>query len=605
MSDFKNIFIMPLHLISCWIFALVFLTACTSEPVKNRDQREVKARPQPRKPTPAPVKSYGLVGDQATQHLLRADTFHQAGDTQAAEKELDLINEAELSPDQRGKFNLLDAQILLSMGDAEQALQKLKNVRPAMLSTADKINYYQSQAFANLLMGDILQAVSARLRMGNLLQNPEQQQANIVAIIDMLSVLPEQTLNDHPEVANELKGWMVLAKVLKQRGQPDVDIDSQIQQWKYAFPGHAANAGFLQTYLAMPLGESKTETTDQITDSQQTAGMIAVLLPTSGPYAPAGKAIKEGLQAAYRLAASAAPQPVSLKFYDSAQDDIVNLYQQAVSEGAKQIIGPLVKEQIQALSATADLTVPVLALNHVENLTQNNLYQFGLSPLDEADALAAKAHHDGRQSALILVPNTSQGQRIGNYLTESWRNTGGTVAGMQSYDPRQHDISAKFDQLIGSANYPSGQQPPRALLLSANDNAARELAPQLKYHQNIDLAVYAMPTIYSGRPNPTKDAELGLFSFCDVPWLFDDYYNGPLSQAALQNSWQSLPDNVTRLVALGIDAYNLLGNLDQLSNTPYAGATGQLSLNAENRVTRKLVCAQFKGGMPVAGGYAD
>jgi uncharacterized protein len=62
---------------------------------------------------------------------------------------------------------------------------------------------------------------------------------------------------------------------------------------------------------------------------------------------------------------------------------------------------------------------------------------------------------------------------------------------------------------------------------------------------------------------------------------------------------------VTRLVALGIDAYNLIGKLDQLSSTPYAGATGQLSLNGENRITRKLVCAQFKGGVPVATGYAD
>ena len=600
MPDFKNVFIMPRHLITCWIIALVFLTACTSESVRNRQSRVVITQPQPQSPAPAPTKSYDLGGDQATQHLLRADTFNQAGDTQTAEIELDRINEAELSPDQRSKFYLLKAQILLSMGAAEQAIQKLKIVRPTLLSSSDKINYYQSLAFANLLMGDVLQAVSARIRLGNLLQNPEQQQANIVAIIDMLSVLPEDALNEHPEVANELKGWMVLAKILKQRGQPSVDIDSQIQQWQWAFPGHAANANFLQAYLATPLDTNQAD--DAI---HQPSNMIAVLLPTSGPYAPAGKAIKEGLQAAYRLAASAAPQQTTLKFYDSAQDDIVSLYQQAVNEGAGQVIGPLVKEQIQALSSSADLTVQVLALNHVENLTQTNLYQFGLSPLDEADALAIKAHHDGRQSALILVPNTSQGQRIGNYLTDSWQSTGGIVAGMQSYDPRQHDISAKFDELIKSARYPSGQQPPRALLLSANDDAARELAPQLKYQQNIDLAVYAMPTIYSGRPNPTKDAELGLFSFCDVPWLFDGYYSGALSQAALQNSWQSLPDSVTRLVALGIDAYNLLDKLDQLSSTSYAGATGQLSLNSENRITRKLVCAQFKGGVPVATGYAE
>ncbi|WP_292568539.1 penicillin-binding protein activator [Methylomonas sp.] len=597
---------MPRRCLVCCVFAGFFLTACTPEPVKNRTHLEVRTQQPARRPVAPMVRSYGLADGQADRHLLSADTFIQGGDNQAARQELDLINEAELSPEQRAKFNLLDGQIALSMGDAEHAMQKLKMVRPALLPTQDKINYYQSLAFADLLMGDVLQGVSARIRLGNLLQDPQQQQANISAIIDMLSVLPEEALQARPQMAGELSGWMSLAKILKQRNQPGFDVNGQIQQWRQDYPGHAANAGFLQAYLSTPASASAEENvSEQVAQAQQSeAGMIAVLLPTSGAYAPAGKAIKVGLQAAYRLAASAAPQ-LPLKFYDSAQDDVGSLYQQAVAEGAKQVIGPLVKEQIQALANNANLSVPVLALNHVDNLSQNHLYQFGLSPIDEAEALAVKALHDGRQSALVLVPNTSQGERIGNYLATAWQNHGGTVAGIQSYDPRQHDIGAVLNQLISSSNYPGAQQPSRALLLSANADAARELAPQLKYHQNTDLAVYAMPTIYSGSPNPVQDAELGSFEFCDMPWLFDSYFSGPLSQSALQNSLQGMPDSLSRLVALGVDAYNLLGHLDQLPVRPYAGATGHLSLDSENRVTRKLVCAQFKGGLPVASGFAE
>ena len=107
-----------------------------------------------------------------------------------------------------------------------------------------------------------------------------------------------------------------------------------------------------------------------------------------------------------------------------------------------------------------------------------------------------------------------------------------------------------LNQLIASSVYPSGQTPPRAILLSANDDAARELAPQLKYHQTDDIAVYAMPTIYAGRPSPVQDAELGSFSFCDMPWLFEDYYAGALSQSALRESLRGLSDAQTRLVAL-------------------------------------------------------
>ena len=602
MTDSKYYFIMPCRPRVCWFFALLWLAACASEPVKNQKHLEVKTRPQ--QPPQQQVKSYGLGDDLATKRILKADTLIQAGDHQAADKELSLVNQAELSPELRGKFNLLSAQINLSMGDAEQALQKLKIARPSLLNGSDKLNYYQSLAFANLLMGNVLSAVNARISLGNLLQQPAQKQANIAAILEMLGSMPESTLNAQPDMNSELNGWMALAKILKQRNQPNSDINRQIQQWRLAFPGHPANAEFLQAYLSAPPPSNSPGTAPLPGTDNPTGAHIAVLLPTTGPYASAGKAIKEGLQAAYRLAASV-QQQLPLKFYDTAEDDIISLYNQALAVGAQQVIGPLVKEQIQSLAQNATISIPVLALNHVENASQTQLYQFGLSPIDEAEALAIKARQDGRQSALILVPNTTQGQRIGNYLTSSWQSHGGTVAGIQSYDPKQHNVGEVFNQLIKSSSYPSAEKLSRALLLSANDATARELAPQLKYHQSTDLAVYAMPTIYAGHPRPAEDAELGSFSFCDMPWLFSDYFSGPLSQSALQKSWQGLPEAVSRLVALGVDAYNILGQLQQLSTSPVNGATGKLSINSENRITRKLVCAQYKGGIPVASGYAE
>ena len=58
--------------------------------------------------------------------MLKAETLIQSGDGQTAQRELDMINYANLSSDQRGKFNLLAAQIALSMGEAETALNKLE-----------------------------------------------------------------------------------------------------------------------------------------------------------------------------------------------------------------------------------------------------------------------------------------------------------------------------------------------------------------------------------------------------------------------------------------------------------------------------------------------
>ncbi|MGR8931209.1 MAG: penicillin-binding protein activator [Gammaproteobacteria bacterium] len=584
---------MPSYFRVCWIFALILLASCSRESTKQRpDAPQWQGQAAGR-------TDRDDISDRLVRHLLQAETLIQSGDQTGAQRELDIINQAELSIEQRSKFYFLAAQIDLAGGDAQHALKKLKLIRPVFLSKADKVEYYQAVAAANLLLGNVLQAVNSRISLGYLLEHKDDQQRNMAEIINLLSLLPENVLDYDSGIGTELRGWMALAKIFSQRDHVGFDITGQIQKWHLDYPGHPANPEFLQSYLQSPANAN-----DEGMPTQTNGESIAVLLPISGPYAPAGKAIKEGMLAAYRLAAGMTPQP-ALKFYDSAEDEINQLYQRAVAEGAKQVVGPLVKEQIQSMARNTSLNVPVLALNHVEDLSQYNLFQFGLSPIDEVSAVAHKAISDGRQSALILVPNSTLGQRIANYMTDTWLRLGGTVAGVQSYDPRQHDAGASLDRLIANSVFPSEQQTPRALLLSANDEIARELSPYLKYHQNANLAVYAMPTIYSGRPNPVLDVDLGLFSFCDVPWLFADFYGGPLSQSALRSSWEGLPDSLVRLVALGIDAYNLAGHLAQLSTSPYSGATGQLSLGSENRIVRKLVCAQYKGGIPVASGFAD
>ena len=608
MSARKLAAIMPRRLPRCCFFGLLLMAACANEPPKNKTHLEVRPQapaPQPKKSSEAP-KSQRLPDSPNSRHLMDADTRVQANDLRGAQKALDKINVHILPPDQLSKFRLLEAQIALSKGETERALRKLEAVRPAILFDADQISSYQSLAFVHALSGDVLTSVRDRLKLGRLLQNPQQQQQNIIAILESLSALPPDTLSNTSPITDELSGWMALAKILKQRDQVGVDLAGQIQAWRQTYPGHPANAEFLQSYLRPPVqpDASAEPSSDIVATNQPEGAHIAVLLPSSGAYVQAGKAVKAGLQVAHRLAASAAPQ-LPLKFYDSEQGDIVGVYKQALAAGAKQVIGPLVKEQLQVLAESGDLPVPVLALNHVENLRKANLYQFGLSPIDDAEQLALKARRDGQQNAVLLTPDTNQGQRIRHYLMSAWQASGGAVVGMESYDPKQHDFAAILKNLLGANANSGGHKPSLALFISASPEQARELAPQLKYQQSSELAVYAMPNVYSGRQNPVRDAELGKVNFCDIPWLFPEAYSGDLSQQALQNTWQGLSDGQIKLVALGVDAFNLLGKLGNLANTPYAGATGRLTLTTDNRIARKLACAQFKGGVPVSTGFAE
>jgi len=343
------------------------------------------------------------------------------------------------------------------------------------------------------------------------------------------------------------------------------------------------------------------------------------LLPESGTFAQAGKAIRAGFMAAYNHADNSAK--ATLRFYDSEQSSPQTLYDQAAAEGAQLIIGPLAKEQIQSLAETVTFNIPVLALNHIPGLQKNRLYQFSLSPLDDADQITHKAREDGHQRALLLVPENAPGKRTANYLAEDWQNQGGTVLETQTYNPKESDFSATIQKLLnldeseqrynkiltlvpGVKYTPRRRQDADAVLLSAYSAEARSINPQLQFYQAGDIPVYAIPTIYTGQVNASLDADLNKITFCDTPWLFNTAYQGELGMDALKETWKQFPSAYFRLIAMGIDAYNLTTRLDNLEIAPYPGATGNLSLTADHRIKRKLICATFMDGQPEISGFS-
>lgn len=605
------------HLIGCF-FGLALLSACTTTSKSHQIQHEqaieaenLMSRGQHKQ---AAQLYQNLAESQpARQNLFRlmaAQALIRSGDHDSAKRYADSVDPADLSEQQRQRLNLVYIQVNLSHGNAEQALQRLALIRPDLLNNEDRKSFHRSQAFAYSLTGDLLASAEARVQLDYLLTDPQQISDNHAAILETLSLLPRQTLIlNQPPAPDILAGWMALASLLKQRTDR-VEFSDDLLRWRRNFPDHPADNGFLQTYLKRPRNAFK----------QPSA--IAILLPESGPYAQAGKAIREGFMAAYYHQQQSVTQP-TIRFYDSNQNDPVTLYNQAVSNGAELIIGPLEKDRIARLAADNDLAVPVLALNHVENLSMPGLYQFGLSPIDEARQLAAKAWQDGHKKALILTPANEQGKRLGNYLTEAWLDTDGTVLAKQSYDPRAHDFSGPIKQILNldeserrfrnvrnllgrSLEYvPRRRHDVDAIFINASPLTARSLNPQLRFYHAVDIPVYAMPHVYSGAPNPSQDIDLNNITFCDIPWLFNEAYQGELGQEALRGSWQQLPNVYLRLIALGIDAYNLVAHLDKLDSAQYHGATGNLLLNDENRITRQLVCAKFSNGIPRVSGYID
>ena len=594
-------------------FYLLLLTACATNPSQrhlySNKAKQAESFMQKGQHKQAASLYQTLSKSKPTHqdqfNLLAADAFIKSGDIHAAQSHLEAINAASLSAEQRNKMNLLYAQISLSNGEAEQALKKLGITQPYSLNPADKITFYQSVAFAHSLTGNLLQSVQARIQLDPLLENAQQRNENNTVILNTLNLLPPQSLlNNQPAAPDILGGWMALTRLLQtaKQNQNPTEYQNSLNQWMRLFPEHPATSNFLKP------------TIEGAKHSFKPPSAIALLLPESGRFAQAAQAIKQGFMAAYHHSESGFQAPI--RFYDSNLDSPVNLYHRAISEGAELVIGPLSKDNIQSLALNTELTTPVLALNHISNLAKDNLFQFGLSPIDEARQIASKASQDGNSKALLLTPKTKQGRRIADYLTEYWQATGSTLLEAQSYNTKATDFSGPIKDLLnlGESKYRYNRlqrllginihyterrrQDVDAIFLSASAKKARSIYPQLQFYRATRIPVYATANIYSGQANPSLDIDLNSITFCDIPWLFSNAYSGELSQQSMRSTWQHLPSRYLRLIALGIDTYNIIPHLGQLNSTPYSGATGTLSLNRENRITRQLVCAKFIDGKP-------
>ena len=137
---------------------------------------------------------------------------------------------------------------------------------------------------------------------------------------------------------------------------------------------------------------------------------VAVLLPESGRFSAAAEAVRAGILAAQR-ADDPSKRPV-LRFYDTSNDQSAPaLVRRAAAEGAQLVIGPLQKQAVDQLAASPSLPAPTLALNVATGgqMPPPDLYQFALSPEDEAAEVANRAWAKGYRGALMLYPGRALG----------------------------------------------------------------------------------------------------------------------------------------------------------------------------------------------------
>jgi uncharacterized protein len=616
--------ILKSHTLKLFLFlAIVTLSACETQPVKPGEEPAETTKTVTEEQATLTEEAERLLelandsdtdAEQFKYRVLAARLYIEADEIGLARQQLEILQQKQsISPAndettaniEATSILLLSAQIAIAEKNIDLANEFISGAKP--VTREQQINFYSLKADLDYLSGNYMYAIKRRVQLDTYLVDEKEKSKNNRKIWAALSNMSTAQLNSQRSNNETINGWLDLAKVMRS-GQNNISqLENDLLDWGTRHPAHPVNDTFLPELISI----YQSDISDKKT--------IAVILPMQGELSNVTTNIKNGILSAYYSDADTAIKPV-IRFYDSSNDDLTfnQLYQQAIDDGATDIIGPIDKVVINQLLQQQELDVPTLTLNYSEKTFSNtvNLYQFGLSPEDEARQVAELAIKQNKKRAAVYYPDSEWGKRLNQAFSEHYTLLGGRVMTRADYVTNTNDYRRsirtlfnldqsairhrKVEDTIGkrAQSEPYRRQDIDMIYLAATPRSARSIMPAFKFHHAADLPVYSTSHVYTGKIDRELDRDLNGLVFCDLPWVLQN--DSPLAKVFTLN-WPK-QENFTRLFALGVDAYRLVYNLDYLENKDFAfydGQTGNIQLDDNNRIIRKLLWAKFENGIPV------
>jgi len=541
--------------------------------------------------------------------LLAVEQWLDAGDVARARQALSSVQKP-ISGSLLVLWSTNTAALSLFRGDADAALQLLEPLSRQALATRDRLRVEALRADAWIQKQDPARAVELMMQRETWLESARAIERNRARLWRGLLSSGPQVLRDAVQrtTDEQTRGWLALGSLATSTGQQGIGWSSGVARWQESYPGHPA--------LTVIGGA-----TDFDPQTLSYPKQVALLLPLTGRSAAAGRAIQNGFLGAYFATAGALDDRQSVRIYDvNAEGGASAAYESAVSNGAEFVVGPLMRDSVIELANNILVPVPVLTLNYLpdETLAPPGLYQFALAPEDEAASVAVRAIGYGYTRAVALVPNNDWGRRVLQSFATELEGLGGTLLDYRSYTPDKQDFSDEIEILMGlsgsvqryqrmRANIggslqfdPRRRQDAEFIFLAAAAGPARLLKSQLKFHYSGNLPTYSTSSVNSLDGNSNSD--LNGIMFADTPWLIDPQPWIHYLPTTYANYWPE-ERQLSRLHAMGYDAYNLIAALYANHGEAMAeldGTTGQLFLDQQGRVHRRLAWAQFQNGEAAA-----
>ncbi|MBN8791356.1 MAG: penicillin-binding protein activator [Stenotrophomonas nitritireducens] len=511
-----------------------------------------------------------LVRGAAKSQLLADAAFawHEAGDDARARMLLPQMQARQLAGASRQRHALLGAELALADKQPAAVLQALGTQPPDQLTAAQQARWHLARGQALEATGDAFAAAGARARAGVLLSGSARTD-NQRSITRLLAGLDDATLASRSAAlpaGDPL--YNHAGRALIGRGLPlprpfDRDAAWQLDTGK------------------RPPAEA---------DGYRPPVKMAVLLPLSGNLATAAAPVRDGLLAGYYAEYRRRPQ---VDFIDTrgTPAGAIAAYDKAVASGADFVVGPLGRDEVDALFGRDPLQVPLLALNRGKDTPPAGSAGFSLAPEDDGIMAAEYLLARERGNVLVIGSNDDTGRRATAAFRERFAERGGKVAASLSVGDAPGDVSARLRQ-AGTVD---------AVFLAVKGSQARVLAPQLALAGMGGATRVGTSQLASGTGKADEDMALDGIAFPSETWSVRGAPGLPAA-GELATTLPTARGAAARLFAFGFDAWKISAYLEKLANSTQgglAGATGTLHLDGFGNVLRTPAWSTFSGGQPV------
>ena len=468
----------------------------------------------------------------------------------------------------------------LSQNRPESAIITLNAIDPRSLSETQRADVLRIKASAYRQLGMIIAALrfdAERLRY----LEADQLNAETRRILGELEQLPDRILLGL-SIGTDLLAGLAHALQLKTTSTTDEDA---ISQW-------------LRKYRAHPLLNARLTDYEFLTEAALPDDFkVTVLLPLSGDWANAGRAIRDGILFEYQQRQTTVG--VALTVIDSESLTPEQLIATGQSTDTEFVIGPLQKDKI-AILLESQPRMPVLLLNRIQTNAlplKSPTYSLSLAVEDDAESTINQIAREVDQARVVVFHSDSPlGVRSAQAIRQQLTVVGGSHAGQFILDDKKPETA--ITQAFGVTDSenrrrelsktlalrlehtPRIRQDMSAVVVHTDPKKAQRIRPLLDFYYLDQTPVYLIGAYRDDLPDIVED--LKNTRVMVTPWDLGTPAKQALASRPLARGVFG------SLVGVGIDAMSMAVQLGFGGSTSIQGETGFLTLSADSMIHRQL-----------------